>query len=116
MPIRDEKVFSDEEWIAAFSLILPPDRAREEGLGFNPMPDLTGFETATGAELAAAPACGPRSYSGDLLDLLSLVSDSCAERAWRLMKISPEEGAVRRDAIRLRVEELDRYRQEHGPD
>lgn len=62
MPIRDEKVFSDEERIAAFSLILPPDQAREEGLGFNALPDLTGLETATGAELAGAPARGPRSY------------------------------------------------------
>jgi hypothetical protein len=109
MPIRDEKVFTDEEFIAAMSLILPPDRAREEGLAFNAMPDLHGFETATGAELAAAPANGPRSYDGDLLDLLALVSDSCAERAWKLMDVSPEEGAERRAAMRRRVEEAQTY-------
>jgi hypothetical protein len=40
MPIRDEKVFSDEEMIAAFEIILPPEEAREEGLGFNSLPDL----------------------------------------------------------------------------
>lgn len=51
-----------------------------------------------------------------MLDLLSLASDNCAERAWRLMKISPEEGAVRRDAIRLRVDEFERYRREHDLD
>ncbi len=39
MPIRDEKTFTDEEFIAAFSIILPPDEAREEGLAWNPFPD-----------------------------------------------------------------------------
>ncbi|MBB4637483.1 hypothetical protein [Longimicrobium terrae] len=113
VPIRDEKVFTDEEFVAAMAFILPPDRAREEGLAFNAMPDLHGFETATGAELAAAPANGPRVYDGDLLDLLSLVSDSCAERAWQLMKVSPDEGAERRETIRRRVEELQAYLRDH---
>lgn len=113
VPIRDEKVFTDEEFVAAMAFVLPPDRAREEGLAFNAMPDLHGFETATGAELAAAPANGPRIYDGDLLDLLSLVSDSCAGRAWKLMKVSPNEGAERREAMRRRVEELQAYLRDH---
>jgi hypothetical protein len=115
VPIRDEKVFTDDEFVAAMSLILPPDRAREEGLAFNSLPDLHGFETATGAELAAAPANGPRVYDGDLLDLLSLVSDSCAERAWKLMGVSPEEGAERREAMRRRVEEAQAYLHDNPP-
>lgn len=104
MPIRDEKVFSDEEMIAAFEIVLPPEEAREEGLAFNSFPDLH-FEDVTPEELARAPASGPRSYDGELLDLLSLVSDSCAERAWRLMRVSPEEGARRREEFRRRVDE-----------
>jgi hypothetical protein len=110
MPLRDEKVFTDEEMIAAFAIILPPERAREEGLAFNSMPDLTGFEDATAAELAATGVSGPRSYDGDILDLLSLVSDSCASRAWRLMGLSPEEGARRREEFRRRVDEALRTR------
>ena len=113
MALHDQKVFTDEEFVAAFSLILPPDRAREEGLAFNSMPDVHGWETVTPDELAAAGVNGPRSYDGDLLDLLSLVSESCAQRAWRLMSISPEEGARRRDAMRLRVQEAQRWRDQH---
>lgn len=105
MPLRDEKTFTDDEWIAAFSIILPPDRAREEALAWNALPDLKGFEGATPQELAAAEAMGPRSYDGDILDLLSLVSDSCAERAWGLMGISREEGERRRKAFRDRLDE-----------
>jgi hypothetical protein len=70
--------------IAAFSILLPPERAREEGLACNAFPDLQGFEDATPDELLLSEARGPRSYDGDILDLLSLVSESCAERVWRL--------------------------------
>src|SRR5689334_10074319 len=100
MPLRDEKTFTDDEMIAAFAILLPPDRAREEGLAFNSLPDLKGFESATPEELAASEAKGPRSYGGDLLDLLSLVSESCAERAWALLGITPEEGERRRELFR----------------
>jgi hypothetical protein len=110
MPLRDEKTFTDEEWIAAFALVLPPDRAREEGIGLNSLPDLHGFEGATAEELKAAGANGPRSYDDDLLDLISLVSDSCAERAWRLLGVTREDGERRREAMRQRVEEAQRYR------
>lgn len=104
MPLRERKQFSDSEMIAAFSFILPPDRAREEGLAMNAMPDFTGFETASAEDLRQAGVCGPRSYDGDLLDLLSLVSDSCAERAWRLMGVSPATGRQRREDLRKRLD------------
>jgi hypothetical protein len=110
MPIRDEKTFSDEEWIAAFSIILPPVQARAEALAWNSLPDPTGFEDATPEELHAAGVNGPRSYDGDLLDLLSLVSDSCAARAWKLQGVSDEEGAHRREAFRRRLDEALRAR------
>ena len=110
MPLREEKTFTDDEWIAAFSIILPPGQAREEALAWNALPDLKGFEDASPEELAAAEARGPRSYDGDLLDLLSLVSDSCAERAWRLIGISRDEGERRREAFRHRIDEALRSR------
>jgi len=102
MPIRDEKTFTDEEFIAAFSLILPEDRAREEGLAWNSFPDPKGFETATREEFAAYEFKGPRSYDGDLLDLLSCVSESCAERAWALLGVTRDEGMRRREDFRNR--------------
>lgn len=112
MQIRDEKTFTDEEFVAAFSIILPPDEAREEGLAWNAFPDPKGFDDATPEELRASEFKSTRSYDGDLLDLLSLVSDSCAERAWRLLGISQEEGERRHDAFRRRIDEALRIRDE----
>ena len=100
MTFRDEKVFSDEEFIAAFSFVLPAEEAEVEGIAFNSAPDLHDFASATPGELAAAGASSPRSYDGDILDLLSLVSESCAERAWKLLGVSPAEGRARRAAFR----------------
>jgi hypothetical protein len=110
MPIRDEKTFTDEELIAAFAMLLPPEQARAEGLAWNSMPDPKGIEDATAEDLRVAGVNGPRSYDGDLLDLLSLVSDSCAERAWGLMGISRDEGEQRRAEFRRRIEDAIRAR------
>ncbi len=85
---RYDNTFNEEEWIAAFAILLPPDQAREHGLAFHE-PNVP----------------GPSSYDGDVYDLLSLVSDSCAERAWRLMGVSREEGERRRADFRRKVEE-----------
>jgi len=90
-----EKTYTDDEMIAAFAILLPPEREREEGLAYNALPDATEFESATPEELAASEAKGPRSYDGDVLDRLSLVSDSCAERAWVLVGITREDGERR---------------------
>lgn len=110
MPLRDEKTFTDDEMIAAFAILLPPDSAREEGLAYNALPDVRGFDSAVPEELADSEVKGPRSYDGDILDLLSLVSDSCAERAWALLGITREEGEQRREAFRKRVAEALRFR------
>jgi hypothetical protein len=116
MSVRDEKTFTDDEMIAAFAILLPPEQAREEGLAFNALPDLRGFADATPEQLALMGVRGPRSYDGDLLDLLSLVSESCAQRAWAVMGLSPAEGATRREAFRRRVSEALRLKGERGPD
>lgn len=116
MPLREEKTFTDEEWIAAFSFILPPDEARKEGLAWNSLPDITGFEDASPDDLRATDARGPLSYDGDLLDLLSLVSDDCAERAWRLLGISRAEGEQRREQFRRRITAALRQRDSAGPE
>jgi hypothetical protein len=111
MAVRDEKTFTDEEMIAAFAILLPPDRAREEGLAFNSLPDLQGTPTSAD-ELADLRAHGPRSYDGDVLDLLSLVSESCAARAWAILGLTSEEGERRRNAFRHRLETAIRLRDE----
>jgi hypothetical protein len=112
MPLRDEQTFSEEEWIAAFSILMTPERAREEGRAWSALPDPKGFEDAMAGELEIAGVNGPRSYDGDLLDLLSLVSDSCAERAWHLLGISREEGERRRTAFQAKVDHALRLRDE----
>jgi hypothetical protein len=45
-----------------------------------------------------------------VLDLLSLVSDSCAERAWGLLGISRAEGERRREQFRRRIDDALRAR------
>lgn len=104
MPIRDERTFSDEEFARAFSFVMSPAEARAEAIAINSAPDLKGFETASPEELRAAPACGPRSYGGDVLDLLSLVSNDCARRAWAFLGVTAAEGARRRLALRSRLD------------
>jgi hypothetical protein len=110
MPFRAENDFTDEEWIAAFSLVLPPDRARQQALSWISLPTAGGAEDDTAEDLAESEPLGPASYDGDLLDLLSLVSDDCAARAWRLLRISDEEGKRRREAFRRKIDEALRGR------
>jgi hypothetical protein len=114
MPLRDEKTFTDDEMIAAFGILLPPERAREEALAFNALPDLHGLSDSTAPdELVQFTARGPRSYDGDILDLLSMVSESCARRAWMLLGLTFEEGAQRRESFRRRVEQALRIREQN---
>lgn len=103
MALKNDKAFTDAEMAAALGLILPTEVAAREAAGFNRMPDYTGFDSASPEELLAAPVRGPRSYDGDLLNLLSLVSDDCAERAWRLMGISLVDGKQRRKEFLQRI-------------
>ena len=104
MGIRDETTFSDGEMIAAFTLLLPAEAAREHASGLNSLPDLHFEGRITGEDLQSAPAAGPRSYDDDILDLLSMVSNDVALRAWQLLGVSVEEGQRRRELFRLRME------------
>jgi len=92
---RDIRTFTDEEMVAAFSLVMTRDEAVEEAAAFNaPLDDvLTG----------PPPRSDPRSYSEDLLDTLSLVSDGCAAKVWTIMKIGPDEGRARRERFRRTI-------------
>jgi len=110
MPIRNEPTFSEDEYYSALSLVFPEDVARAEAFMMSEFPDPKGFEDATPEELAASEFKGPRSYDGDILDLLSLVSASCAARAWSLLGISPEEGERRRAEFRRRLDDAIRER------
>lgn len=104
MGIRNELTFSDDEMIAAFSLLLPPDAAKEHALDLNSLPDLHFEGEITEEEFRHAPAAGPRSYDDDILDLLSMVSQEVALKAWQLLGVTPEEGALRREVFRRRAE------------
>jgi hypothetical protein len=108
VPAQDSPSFTADEFIAAFSIILPPEEAREEGLSWHALADPASREEPGGSEFG-----GPVSIdSDDLLDLLSLVSDDCAARAWRLLGVSREEGERRREAFRRKIDDALRARDE----
>ena len=99
----ERKTFSDEEITRPFEFILSPMEARKEATELNTVPDYKGFAGAVSAELNRIPVRGPRSYDGDFLDLMSLVSASCAERAWALLGVTASEGVKRRGAFLKRI-------------
>ena len=99
--------FTHEEVVAALSLVLSRERAEEEA---NVM--LAPIDTVDeqGVPWFSPDFEGdPRFYSEELLDLLSLVSDEAAAKAWTLLGVSPEEGNGRRERLRKRL-------QDHGAD
>lgn len=93
--------FTYEEVVAAFSLLLPRERAEEEAKIL-----LTPIDAADERGVSWFPPeyeGDPRIYSEDLLDLLSLVSDEAAAKAWVLLGVTPDEGTVRRERYRERL-------------
>lgn len=94
--LREEKTFTDAEFVAAFSFVLTTDKATRAAKGLNRLPDMQGFASASPEELRKSPVKSERSYDGDILDLLSLVSEDCAERAWKLLGITAVDGKQRR--------------------
>ena len=81
--------FSEEEYVQAYRLIETPAMA------------------ATLAREMSAPrdpedAGSAWQLSPDVLDLLSLVSASCAQRVQAILHLTDEEAARRRDAARAR--------------
>lgn len=93
--------FTTEEITHAYSFILPEPEAKQLAADVNRMPEQGEGVDATGELLLA-----PTSYDGDFLDLMSLVSPSCADRAWGLMRISPSEGSERRLRFVKRIESI----------
>jgi hypothetical protein len=87
--IRDEpRLFTIEEWEqAALLLRMPPDEAREWASHAHDYP-----QTALPHEFHHIPT--------DMLDVFTLVSESCADRVAMIWQVSPEEAAARRAAIR----------------
>jgi uncharacterized small protein (DUF1192 family) len=90
-PYPDEHLlFSRDEYVAAHSLIMSRGEAER-------FVDEVFFDTP-------AEAAGFPSHLGeDTLDLLSLVSDGCAERVRRITGDGEEAARLRREAFRRRL-------------
>ena len=86
--------FSREELLGAFLRVLPPERAAEEAdILSAPVDEVD----ENGIPWFQSDYVGdPRVYSSAFLDLLSLVSEATAAKAWALLNISTSEGQVRR--------------------
>ena len=95
MPLREEPTFTFAEYYTALQFALPIRDAKRLAREICAFQEVVGWDSVTAEELAASPYCGPRSIDGDLYDLLTLVSEDCARRAWRLMSLSDEQGAGR---------------------
>lgn len=86
--------FTREELVAALRLVLPSERAEEEAnILSTPIDEVD----ESGVPWFPADYAGdPRIYSPGLLDLLSLVSEATALKAWTLLGVTPTEGRDRR--------------------
>ena len=83
----DRQLFGRDEVVAAYSLIVPREKAEawaDELL--KPVPD--------------GHAAHHTHLGDDVLGLLSLVSDDCAERVRRAYGISKMDAAIRREEVR----------------
>jgi hypothetical protein len=91
-PLSEFEVFTAEEYVRAFELFLPRDQAIAEAErlaeGAKPQPE---FPHAT------------MQLSPDILYLLSLVSEDCAVRAYKLAKVSAEDFTNYQSEIRNRL-------------
>jgi hypothetical protein len=75
--------FSEDEFFAAYSRIVNPAKAKP-------------LAREIRAPRSANDSGRPWQLAPDVLDLLSLVSDDCAERARAILGLSAEEAADRR--------------------
>jgi hypothetical protein len=77
-------LFTCEEFERAWAFVFSPEEARERAShSHDPNPDPEARNQ-------------PSYISLDLLDLLALVSDSCAERVEKICQMTPEQGKARR--------------------
>ena len=80
-------LFTCEEFEQAWRFICPPEEAPERAShAHDPNPD-------------PKARSQPSYISSDLLDLLALVSDSCAERVEKIWEVTPEDARARRATI-----------------
>lgn len=90
-PQGDNELFSRDEVVAAYSLIVPRKKAERWA-----------------AELFAPAPPGTEGlyahFGDDVLDLLSLVSDDCADRVRGLFGLNAEQAAERRARMRNRLQ------------
>ena len=86
--VKDEALlFTPEEFEKAMSFITTPEAAREWARHAHaPFPFDEGKDQST-------------RISPDLLDLLSMVSESCAARVEMIWQVTPEEAKARRESI-----------------
>jgi hypothetical protein len=81
------KLFSVDELTAALKHVMPVSAARREALGL----------------IGNVEGGIPQQLSDDMLDLLSLVSDSCAERVRLVLRLSESDAFARREAFRRKL-------------
>ena len=80
-------LFTVEEFEKAARFFMSPEEARLwASHAHDPVPDPKAIDQ-------------PSLISSDLLDLLAMVSESCAERVEKIWQVTPEEAKARREAI-----------------
>lgn len=88
--VDEGSLFTEQEYIAAFQLIATIEEARESARSLRIERD----PSDEGPPWLLAP---------DVLDLLSLVSDDCAERVARILGLESEEARERRARVAIRL-------------
>lgn len=91
VPPDEHSFFTQDEFTAAYELITNPREAKQLAL-------------MSCADREPEDHGGPWALSPDVLDLLSLVSEDCAERVRTLLGLTPEEAHARREEVRERIE------------
>ena len=87
-------LFTEAEFFLAFSLIEDEKEARASAVAMS----TPGEATHEGQTWVLSP---------DVLDLLSLVSATCARRVQTILGLDDDRAAARRDAFRARIETRD---------
>jgi|GEM_PF-4888806 len=88
--LNEHLLFSRDEYVAAHSLIMSREKAER-------------FVDETFSEAPPEAEGLPSHLGEDTLDLLSLVSDACAERVRQINGDSDEAARFRREAFRNRL-------------
>jgi len=90
IPTDDRERFTRAEFVAAFRQVVSTEEAER-------------WTYELLAPRPEAPSEFDTHLSDDVLDLLSLVSDGCAERVRAIMNLNDKDAAARRDRLRNRI-------------